>query len=810
MIKKLTLLLALSLGWISAAAQHTPGSWKIIPMAGEFFESVIDTPEKVYYLTGGSLYSYDKEYNETLYYTPGTQISDSGIASLHYNTDNHYLMVVYSNGNIDLIYDDGKVVNMPEIKTANLTTGKSVNSVFFANNRIYIATEFGLVIYDDQKHAVAESAIYGGKGMSIAMANKDYLFTVIDYKLCYSPLSERHNSLDKFTPMSGVSIDRILPLDDVNFLYVVNKAIYKMLIDVPNGFTFQKVVDVPGLTSFYRTKDGYMALSDNGLTVLDANGDLVETKAIAEELSDNTLGSHNGLKEVWAANHDGIGCYDLTGATPTVLSERYRPEASIDFGAGFCTPSPDGASVYVTHRGMSEVHPAGDSGWSQHLPFICERYDWATGSIVPVYPYGVRNTSKESQVEADLRNSKLFYGGPSATVIDPVDPDLIYHVNNFEGLVLVKDRQVLRELTNEVIPINFVWGQHTELVAFDPFGNLWIGGWAKSTATPFAVLSSEGVNKLRNDPYSIDKSDFEVPAWPSTDHGKLDMRMIFVPNTNKMFYIRGGWSGTMIGGDTRGTTSCTDDVFVVYSGLEDQDGIINTPQFLPCMEIDKENNIWIGTTSGIFILKDKTQLGVSGASNLKVVRTKVSRNDGTNYADYLLSSETVLAIAVDPSNRKWVATQASGLYLVSADGTEILEHFDMDNSPLISNTVYTVACDPAGNDVLIGTPTGFYLYSSTSAPAADDYSEVYAFPNPVRPDYTGWITINGLMDNSLVKIADMQGNVLWEGRSEGGMVVWDGCNRDGSRVRTGVYMVLASQGVDGSSEGAVTKIVVVN
>lgn len=810
MIKKLFLLFAMSLCWAGAAAQHAPGSWKIIPMAGEFFESVIDTPEKVYYLTGGSLYSYDKEYSETVYYTPGTRISDSGIASLHYNTDNHYLMVVYSNGNIDLIYDDGNVVNMPEIKTANLTTGKSVNSVFFANNRIYIATEFGLVIYDDQNHCVTESAIYGGKGLSIIMANKDYLFTVLDYKLCYSPLNERHNSLDKFKPLSNAAIDQILPLDDTRFLYVVNNVIYKLNVDVPTGSSFEKVAEVPGLTSFFRTKDGYMAMSDNGISVFDAKGDLTETKVPGDELSGNVMGSYNGLKEVWAADNDGIGCYDLSGATTTVLSERYRPEASLDFGAGYCTPSPDGASVYITHKGMSEAHPAGDSGWSQHLPFICERYDWATGKIVPVYPYGVRNTSKESQAEADLRNSKLFYGGPAATLIDPVDPELIYHVNNFEGLVLVKNREVLCELTSKVIPINYVWGSHNEKAQFDQFGNLWIGGWAASGSNPMAVLPATAVTKLRNDPNSITKSDFEIPSWPSTDYGKLDMNLIFVPNTNKMLYILGGWNRSIIGGDNRGTSSCKDDVFVVYNALEDQDGGVNNPQFIPCMELDKNNDIWLGTTSGIFILKDMSQLGQSGTSNLKVVRPKVSRNDGTNYADYLLSSETILYIAVDPSNRKWIATQASGLYLVSADGTEILEHYDMDNSPLVSNTIYTVACDQASNDVLIGTPSGLYLYSSTSAPAADDYSEVYAFPNPVRPDYTGWITINGLMDNSLVKIADMQGSVMWEGRSEGGMVVWDGCNRDGSRVRSGVYLVFASQGPEGSSEGAVAKIVVIN
>jgi hypothetical protein len=100
-------------------------------------------------------------------------------------------------------------------------------------------------------------------------------------------------------------------------------------------------------------------------------------------------------------------------------------------------------------------------------------------------------------------------------------------------------------------------------------------------------------------------------------------------------------------------------------------------------------------------------------------------------------------------------------------------------------------------------------YNSSSAPAADDYSDVYAYPNPVRPDYTGWIVVKGLMDNSLVKIADAAGNVFFQGVSEGGMITWDGCDSRGQRVKTGVYYVFASQNATGSASGAVTKILVV-
>ena len=120
-------------------------------------------------------------------------------------------------------------------------------------------------------------------------------------------------------------------------------------------------------------------------------------------------------------------------------------------------------------------------------------------------------------------------------------------------------------------------------------------------------------------------------------------------------------------------------------------------------------------------------------------------------------------------------------------------------------------CDPNSNSVFIGTDVGLVEYSSTTAPASADYSNVYAYPNPVRPEYTGWITIKGLMDNSLVKIADAAGNVFYSTVSEGGMVTWDGCNADGQRVKSGVYYVFASQNEEGgSSSSAVTKILVVN
>ena len=802
---------------VSALAQHTPGSWRILPMSGEFFDNVIDTPKHVYYITGGSLYSYDKEYNETVYYTPGSRISDSGIHNLYYNVANNYLLLAYNNGNIDLIYDDGTVVNLPEIKDANLTSSKTINHVSFYNNHIYVATDFGIVVYDDQKHQVTESANFATQ-ISHAFATDKYLLIISNRNIYASPIEERHNTLDKFTLVAeSFSTAMMQQVKDNIFLTIAASAegigVCRLTINVETKNLVYHVMQLcPYATVLQPYKDGFYCVGQGVVNFISADAQQSSTVSLSTDFTDQRLALWEGMSQVWAADNNGIASYDLSDpATPTVLSEKFQVESSRDFSAAFVTYSPNGEWVYVTPIGMSEYHPAGDSGWSQHLPFICERYNWSTGKIEPMYPYGVRNTSKQSQTEADIRNSKYFYGGNGPTALDPTDPDYIYHANNFEGLIVIKDRQVLYEYNTTNSPFVTTWNARVEDANIDPNGNLWVGTWGGSKCVPpYRVLPAEKLAQLRQDPSSIAKTDWLSPVWPASETGKCDMRTIFSTHSNKMLYVRGGWGGPYIGYDTKGTTDTADDTYSLHTSLVDQDGNIITPTFRTALAEDQTGNIWIGTNTGVYVLTDLTQLGTSTSDQLAIRRPKVPRNDGTSYADYLLASETILSIAVDPSNRKWIATNNSGVYLVNEDGTEILQQFTKDNSPLISNSVYVVACDPNGNDVLICTPEGWFVYSSTSAPAADDYSNVYAFPNPVRPDYTGWITVNGLMDNSLVKIADMQGNVFWQGQSVGGMVVWDGCNADGTRVRSGVYLVLASRSADDSTLGTVAKIVVIN
>lgn len=305
------------------------------------------------------------------------------------------------------------------------------------------------------------------------------------------------------------------------------------------------------------------------------------------------------------------------------------------------------------------------------------------------------------------------------------------------------------------------------------------------------------------------KKDVKDSDWITYSFGnmKTEFGVRFIIKGNFIVYADNEWKTKLTILDTKGTlTDKSDDDVKIISTFVDQDGKSIDIGFIFNIVEDKNGKIWLGTNTGVCVINS---LEAAFKGNNIVNRIKVPRNDGTNLADYLLDGVYVSSIAVDGANRKWIGTTTSGLYLVNADGSEILEHFSTENSPLTSDEITSVVCSTDDNRVFIGTKKGTLVYESDAAPSQDDYSDVYAYPNPVRPDYSGHVTVVGLMDNSLVKITDSMGNLVYSGRSTGGMFVWDGLNSEGSRVNTGVYYVFASQNENDKSSGCVTKILVV-
>lgn len=228
--------------------------------------------------------------------------------------------------------------------------------------------------------------------------------------------------------------------------------------------------------------------------------------------------------------------------------------------------------------------------------------------------------------------------------------------------------------------------------------------------------------------------------------------------------------------------------------------------YVRCIAEDKDNNIWVGTDVGPIMITPE-QITASAPVYTQV---KVPRNDGTNYADYLLTGVNINYIYVDKNNRKWFGTTGNGLYIIDADNITTLAHFTASNSKLLSNNIVSLAADEATGEIFIGTDKGLCSYTANFADNSDGMTKdnVWAYPNPVRPGYAGAITITGLESVATVKIVTSNGTLVNEGTASNGEYKWYGIDRNGKRVASGVYMVevATSEG----DKGVVCKIAIVN
>lgn len=236
-----------------------------------------------------------------------------------------------------------------------------------------------------------------------------------------------------------------------------------------------------------------------------------------------------------------------------------------------------------------------------------------------------------------------------------------------------------------------------------------------------------------------------------------------------------------------------------------EDGTVITPVMVYALAEDLDGNVWIASSNGPFYISSADAI----AGNDAFIQHKVPRNDGTNLADYLLSDVKTRCIAVDGANRKWMGTE-NGVFLISSDCNTLLQHFTTENSPLPSNTVYDICIDNNSNIVYFATERGLCSYASDATQPSEEMTKdnVYAYPNPVTPEYTGKITIVGLSFNADVKIVTSNGALVNQGRSTGGSYQWDGRDLKGKRVASGVYMVQAA--TETGDKGVVCRIAVVN
>ena len=243
----------------------------------------------------------------------------------------------------------------------------------------------------------------------------------------------------------------------------------------------------------------------------------------------------------------------------------------------------------------------------------------------------------------------------------------------------------------------------------------------------------------------------------------------------------------------------------IYSSFVNEDGITLTPNYVRYVTEDKNHDMWIGTNIGPLLLYKKD---ITSDTPI-FTQVKVPRNDGTNYADYLLSGVDISCIAIDGGNRKWFGTNGNGIYVISNDCLTQIYHFTTNNSNLLSNNIESIAINEQTGEVFVGTDKGLCSYMSDAGSPNSEMTKdnVWAYPNPVKPTYTGRITITGLSFDSDVKIVTANGILVNQGRSNGGIYTWDGKDQNGKKVASGVYMVETATS-DGN-KGTVCKIAII-
>lgn len=445
---------------------------------------------------------------------------------------------------------------------------------------------------------------------------------------------------------------------------------------------------------------------------------------------------------------------------------------------------------YMTHRN-NRLYTCGGfflPGYNdEHLPGMVQTWD---GDEWTVYQDSLQTITGYN------------YQSINSIAVDPADPDHVFAAGK-NGLYEFQDARLVKYYNEDNSPLQSVYDRGNflgpnyllvnGLMFDDATGHLWMLNSETQSTSIFEMTDSGFVS--HHDSRLMDSRGFSYAG----------MMGLFKDSRGLFWFINnnsGDIAAICYQPETGGLTR--------YRGtFQNQNGTRLQILYMRCITEDLDGNIWLGTNLGPLYITPQ-QIAEEDPDPCVLTQYVVPRNDGTNYGDYLLSGVDVSAIAIDGAGRKWIGTNGNGVYLISRDNNTQLQHFTSEDTPLLSDVIESIAVDDNTGEVFIGTDMGLCSYLADATAPADDMTKdnVYAYPNPVRPGYTGLITVNGLTMDADVKITTSNGTIVASGRSQGGTFTWDGCDQSGRRVASGVYMVQTAKS-DGS-KGTVCKIAVVN
>lgn len=752
--------------WVSLAvySQHMY-SWRALPACGNVSQVAV-SPTHTYAVGGDALVVVDKASEEVDIYTKLNGLHGSSVAQIAYVDAVHALVVAYADGMIDYI-TERDIIAQNDLSIKSMSESKQANNMCVAGDKVYMAMPFGIIVLNAQKKEITDTYYIGENGSnvnvqsivlaqdSIFAAGDNILYTaslkdnLLDYSYWHrQPLSgnERYVGLgvyrDTVYSIIGEHLYRreaqswTLLAEDHVFSYIMNDG--KDLYIADDGL-------------------GYYSVKENGLDYFSTPGTV---HAVRKD--GNTF---------WFALYDKGLCQYADGSF-----QAYRPEGPV---------------VNIPYR----------TKIVNDKLYVVPGARWATEENRPanIMVYDIREDIWHNMTAHDIavQCDTAYIADLMNVAVDPNDENHFFVTCYGTGLLEVQDYKIIHWYNMYNSPIlSAAPGRYelkymrTDGAMFDEEGNLWFVNVGVDNALhviPAGAMTSrdKGINLDEWHSFPLkDKTGQEyvinTPDVLFTDVRNSDWKWLpYVRYTPGLFFI-----------DDKGTPmNGKDDIATFRGSFTDQNGNVVTPEEIHAVAQEKDGKLWISLQTGLITIPAEVDFVHSNACE----RIIIPRDDGTDLADYLLHTERINAIAIDGANRKWFGTQGSGVYLISEDGIETIEHFTTENSALPSNTILSISIDPKTGLIFIGTSAGLMAYQSDAAEAEKNLLHAYAYPNPVRRDYTGIITISGLMDNTIIHIADPAGNTIYETRSNGGIAVWDGNNAQGQRVASGVYNVLCNE-----------------
>ena len=722
--------------------------------------------DKIYVLASGALYSYNTSDDEVRTYDKITHLSDIEITHIRYSSFINGLIIIYNNANIDILYDDESVYNISDFKN-KILPNKTINNIDIQGNSAYLSTGFGIVVLDLEKLEFSNTYNLDLNTYCILNFN-DIIYAGTSSGVYCCDINK--NMLDKnnWKQLNNKSTEGICTLGGV--IYCLTKATGINTLD-PNNGQLKNIAQSSSYHRIYNNGNEIIAPGKNKTTIIDSN-----KKVFTYNTSNNIHTSKKGEKYWDCKGYKGLIEYRLKNNKPEIIKEYIQPNSPI---RNYCE------YLKFTNTGKLLV-AGGNINYFDNIfydgtlvEYDCENYRWInlpedTIKSVTGYKYvNICSIDEDPTEPGHYFASSFGYG-----VYEFRNGKFVKHYNH--------ENSELKSVSSGKYSYAYV---RVPTVQFDTEGNLWC------------------VNSDVKDIIKVLKKD---GTWISLNYKDIE----YWETAVKPYVDSHGWLWlTAIQGDPglfcakRNNTpfDTSDDITRKWiNKFTNQDGISYDIYQLFDIAEDKNGEIWVGTNVGVFVIDNPEKFFNDGVFK----QIKIARNDGTGLADYFMSGVYIKDIEVDGANRKWIGTNSNGIYLVSADGLETIHHFTTENSPLPSDCIESIAINNQTGEVFIGTDKGIASYMSDATTPAEelDKKNVHAYPNPVKADYNGYISIVGLTYDCNVKIVDAAGYLINEGASNGGQYTWNGRNQRGEKVASGVYYVLTYD--SNGKEGVATKILV--